>query len=556
MDFTQFSLLLVVAAFSGIIAKRLKQPLLVGYLFAGFVLAYLGLLKDHQLVDSLGKIGVALLLFLVGLDMNLKELPTIGKVAIYTGIGQIVFTSFFGFILGMILGFSVLASIYIALAVSFSSTIIIVKLLSEKNTLDSLYGKISVGILLVQDFVAIAILIFLAGVDKGGIRLSDFFIILLKAVILFAVVWFLSKKVLPKFFEKHIVTSPDLTFIVSIAWALGLSSFVAGSFGFSLEIGGFLAGLALSNLPEHLEISSRTRPLRDFFLTLFFMSLGANLLIDNFSEMIFPAVILSTLVLVGKPIIVMGILGFMKFKKRTSFLASVAVAQISEFSLVVVAMGVSLGHIEKNYLALTVIVAAITMTISTYLILDAEKIYVKIKDMLSIFERRNPMDLIYLRGEKFKDHIVLVGCLRTGLRLIPFFKKKNIPYVVVDFNPDVYDRLTADNNPVIFGDITDAEILEATQMENAKLVISTINGLSDNLIVLEYIKRMKNKPLSLFTTVTRRNALKLYEKGADYVIVPEIVAGEHIRNLLKIYGLSGKRLKKAGQNHFNRLLYT
>lgn len=556
MDFSQISLLLVVAAFSGIVVKRFKQPILIGYLFAGFVLATTGILKDHQLVDNLGKVGVALLLFLVGLEMNIRELPTIGRVALFTGIGQIVFTFSIGLVIGLLLGFDFVVASYIAIAVSFSSTIIIIKLLSEKNTLNSLYGKISVGFLLVQDFVAILILIFLAGAGRGGMGGLDFLLIFIKAVGLLGAVWFLSKKILPRLFEKFVATSPELIFIVSIAWALGLSSLVAGPLGFTLEIGGFLAGLALSNLPEHLEIGARTRPLRDFFLTLFFLSLGANLVVDDISKVFLPAVIFSTLVLIGNPLIVMSILGFMRFKKRTSFLSSIAVAQISEFSLIVVAMGVSLNHLQKEHLALTVMVAAITMTISTYLILGAEKVYTKIKDKLSVFERKNPKDLYYLKEEVFNDHVVLVGCLRTGARLLPFFKKNNIPYVIVDFNPEIQKRLAAGNHPVIFGDITDPEILEAAQVDKARLIISTIDGLSENLVILERLSGLRKKPLSLFTTVTRSNALKMYEKGADYVVVPEVVAGDHIRNLLKIYGIRSERLRKAGRNHFNRLIFS
>lgn len=556
MDFSQISLFLVVAAILGILVKKLKQPVLIGYLFAGFILAALGVFKDRGLVDGLGKLGVALLLFLVGLEMNVRELPTIGRVALFTGVGQILFTFTIGFLTSNLLGFDQVTSAYLAIAVSFSSTIIIVKLLSEKNTLNSLYGKISVGFLLVQDFVAILILVVLAGFAKGGMEFIDFGLVFIKAAALLLSIWFLSKRILPIIFEKYVANSPELLFIASIAWALGISSLVAGPLGFTLEMGGFLAGLSLSNLPEHLEIESRTRPLRDFFLTLFFLSLGANLVIDDVASVLFPSIILSTLVLVGNPLIVMSILGFLRFKRRTSFLASVTVAQISEFSLIVVAMGVTIGHLQSSSMALVVMIAAITMTLSTYLILGAEKIFPKIRKYLGFFERDNPMDLVYLREEKFNKHVVLVGYLRTGIRLLPYFKKKKLPYLIVDFNPEIHKNLTANNHPVIFGDITDPDILEAAQIGSAKLVISTIDTLSDNLAILEHIKRLNSKPVTIFTSITRENALKMYEKGADYVVVPEIVAGDHIRNILRIYGIRSERLKKVGQNHFSRLIYT
>ena len=555
MDFSQIAILLSTAAIFGILVKRLRQPILIGYLFAGFLLAVTGLLKDNTLVEGLGKVGVALLLFLVGLEMNVRELPTVGKAAFYTGIGQIVFTFGVGMLLGILLGFNLVTSSYLAIAVSFSSTIIIVKLLSEKNALGSLYGKISVGFLLVQDFVAIVILIFLSGFGRGGIEFADLSSLAIKALLLLATLWILSKKILPNLFEKYVANSSELLFIVSIAWALGLSALVT-KIGFTLEIGGFLAGLALSNLPEHLEIASRTRPLRDFFLTIFFLGLGSNLVVGNLSEILLPAIIYSLLVLVGNPIIVMIVMGFLRFKRRTSFLASVTVAQISEFSLIVVAMGYSLGHISQSHVALTVTIAAITMTMSTYLILGADKLYLKIKDKLKVFERKNTQEISLLKDEVLEDHIVLVGCYRTGYRLLSLFKKKNISFVIVDFNPEVYKKLTAENYPVIFGDIADPEILEAVSLDKAKLIISTIDGLTDNLVLLEYIRKLAKKPLSIFTASTRTNALKFYESGANYVIVPDVVAGDHIRHIIKTYGFSGDKLAKVGKNHFNRLIFT
>jgi len=555
MDFSQIAILLSTAAIFGILVKRLRQPILIGYLFAGFLLAVTGLLKDNTLVEGLGKVGVALLLFLVGLEMNVRELPTVGKAAFYTGIGQIVFTFGVGMLLGILLGFNLVTSSYLAIAVSFSSTIIIVKLLSEKNALGSLYGKISVGFLLVQDFVAIVILIFLSGFGRGGIEFADLSSLAIKALLLLATLWILSKKILPNLFEKYVANSSELLFIVSIAWALGLSALVT-KIGFTLEIGGFLAGLALSNLPEHLEIASRTRPLRDFFLTIFFLGLGSNLVVGNLSEILLPAIIYSLLVLVGNPIIVMIVMGFLRFKRRTSFLASVTVAQISEFSLIVVAMGYSLGHISQSHVALTVTIAAITMTMSTYLILGADKLYLKIKDKLKVFERKNTQEISLLKDEALEDHIVLVGCYRTGYRLLSLFKKKNISFVIVDFNPEVYKKLTAENYPVIFGDIADPEILEAVSLDKAKLIISTIDGLTDNLVLLEYIRKLAKKPLSIFTASTRTNALKFYESGANYVIVPDVVAGDHIRHIIKTYGFSGDKLAKVGKNHFNRLIFT
>lgn len=555
MDFYSISLFLVVAAVFGIIAKFLKQPVLIGYLFAGLALAYLGLIRDTEGLEALGKIGIALLLFLVGLEMNIRELPTLGKVAMFTGLGQIIFTSILGFLISLLLGYGIIPSVYIAVALTFSSTIIIVKLLAEKGDLGSLYGKIAIGFLLVQDFVAILILMFLAGLKQGDASVLQFLFIGVKALLLLGVVWFLSKKILPYIFNKFVATSPEVMFVGSIAWALGVSALVGGPLGFSFEIGGFLAGLALSNLPEHLNIASKTRPLRDFFLTIFFLVLGSQLLIHDIGSIVFPAIIFSLFILIGNPLIVLIIMGVMKYKKRTSFLASVTVAQISEFSFILMAMGYSLGHFGEKEVAVVVLVGVVTMTASTYLILGADKIYLKIKKYLSIFERKNSREEVLVTEADLDNHVVLIGGGRTGKSLITYLKKTRTPFIVVDYNPKVFSNLAAEKISVILGDVDDSDVLDLAKIEKARLVISAAPTIHDNLALLEYVKNLKIKPLVIVKAGTRDEALKLYEAGAAYVLLPEIIAGEYLRHIFVSHGLGEARIKRMGKGHFNRLVY-
>ncbi|MFV1917401.1 MAG: cation:proton antiporter [Patescibacteria group bacterium] len=556
MEFSQISILLVVAGVFGLIARFLKQPLLIGYLFAGLFLGFTGLITDAEVFSGLGQIGVALLLFLLGLEMNIRELPSIGKVAILTGIGQITFTSIIGFLIASALGFGLLPAIYIAIALTFSSTIIMVKLLSEKKDLGSLYGRIAVGFLLVQDFVAVIILMFLAGLGEGGRSPGEYVVIVVKAFILFGLTWTLSKKVLPNLFERLVAHSQELLFIVSIAWALGVASFVAGPLGFTLEIGGFLAGLALSNMPEHLQIAARTRSLRDFFLTIFFLLLGTQLLVPGAIIGLLPsAVLLSAFVLIGNPIIVLIIMGFLGYKKRTSFLAGLTVAQISEFSFILMAMGQGLGHLDSSDTTLVILVGVITMTVSTYLILEADRIYLKIKKYLGVFERKKTKEAAFIMPRNLSGHVVLVGAHRSGKTLSAYFQRKNTDFLVVDFNPKVFDRLTAAKIPVIFGDINDVEIMEAASLDKARTVISTISNFTDNLTLLEHLRKIKPRQVSVFTAQSREDAIKLYESGATYVVVPQIVAGDFIRHLFEIPGMGKSRLGKMGKSHFNRLLF-
>ena len=554
MGLTEISILLASAAGIGIVARILKQPLLVGYLFAGALLTFFGVVKDQAALASMGRIGIALLLFLVGIEMNLRELPSLGKVALLTGIGQILFTSFFGFLIALFLGFGIVPAMYIAVALTFSSTIIIVKLLSEKGDLGSLYGKIAVGFLLVQDFVAVVILMFLSGIGKGGFGLGNFLIIGIKAIVLFVAVWFLSKKVLPSVFEKIVGTSSELLFITSIAWALGIAALIGGPLGFSFEIGGFLAGLALSNLPEHLGVAAKTRPLRDFFLTIFFLYLGTQLLISDFGAILTPAIIFSLFVLIGNPLIVLIIMGVMRYKKRSSFLASVTVAQISEFSFILMAVGASMGHLSQSHVAIVIVVGVITMTISTYLILYSEKIYLRLKNALGLFERENTQEQAFEKEISYSDHIVLVGCNRVGMTILPYLKKKKILTLVIDHNPKVFNTLTADNIPTLLGDIEDPDILDKTQLNKAQLVISSIPYLGDNLILLEYIRHLSRRPAVILKAQGKADAVKLYESGASYVIIPDVIAGEFLRHVFVSHGINEQRIKKMGKSHFKRLL--
>lgn len=555
MSFSEISLLLVIAGGFGVIARFLKQPLLIGFLFAGLLLNYLGFIKDHTLLDNMGKIGVTLLLFLVGMDMNIREIPSIGKTALTAGLAQIIITSFLGFLLSLVLGFSFVSAIYIAVALTFSSTIIILKLLSEKDDLNSLYGKIAVGVLLVQDLVVILILMFLAGFELGNFGLSTVFLLIFKVSLLFGLVWYLSKDILPKIFNKLVGNSQELLFTVSIAWALGLATLVGGPLGFSFEIGGFLAGLALSNLPDHLGITSKTKSLRDFFLTIFFVTLGSQLLFTGIGPLLPKVIIFSIFVLIGNPLIVIIIMGLMGHKSRTSFQASVSIAQVSEFSFILMAMGKSLGHVSESDLALVIFVGAITMIGSTYLILGSEKIYAKLKDLLKFFERKKTKESIFVNEINFIDHVVLVGCDKIGNTVLPYFRRHNIDTVIIDFDPNVFSRLSAENYNVLLGDVTDPDILEPARLAESKIVICTIPNLEENLSILNIIKTYNKKPIFIATASSKQDSILLYEEGADYVLNPDLIAGEFLRHLFLNHGFSLNRISKMGKSHFNRLVF-
>ena len=551
MDFSQIALLMVVAASMAMIAKLLKQPMIVGYLFAGVILSAFGFVSDKHTLQELGQVGVSLLLFSVGLEMNMKEILSLGKSAFVSGIAQVILTTVLGFLFVYTLGFSIIPAFFIAFSLTFSSTIVVIKLLSEKNELQTLSGRLTLGFLLVQDLIAVFSLIFLSAFSEGGLNSLSIVLLIAKSALLFGILFLLSKYVLSHAFEKFNESSSELLFVVSIAWALGLSALVGGPLGLSLEIGGFLAGLSLSNLPANLQISGKTRNIRDFFLTIFFFVLGTDIVVGEISQIIVVALLLSLFVLISNPLVQFLTLSLLGYKKKVSFTSGLSIAQVSEFSLIFIILAKSLGFVGDREVSIVILVAVITMLGSTYLILYTEKIYQKVKGFLSLFERKSMDVSVQSKFSDLSGHVVLVGADRTGMVLISRLKK-NFSFVVVDYNPKIINSLSEQKIPCVFGDINDEDIQKAVNLDKASLVISTSSHLHDSLVLLKNINSMKERPKIILKAKSKSDAIALYENKATYVLIPEVLSGEHIRHLLKNYGFS-ERLNKVGKSHHNRL---
>ena len=543
--FGELALVVVIAAALGVLAHMLKQPTLVGYLLAGFIIGPFGYLKlvNLDIVHVLAEVGIALLLFMIGLEMNprmnFREFREFGKPAVYTGVGQIFFTFIAGFFLVMYLGFGMLASAYISIALTFSSTVIVVRLLSEKKDLNSLYGKIVIGFLLVQDFFAILALIFLAGLSRLAVDASVWGVILsvflsfLKGGALLAASIFLSRRVFPRILDA-LGRSQEALFLFSIAWGLGLAALMATPWiGFSIEIGGFLAGLALASSITHFQIAGHIKPIRDFFVMLFFVALGAQLVVGNFAEISYSATVLSLFVLIGNPLIVMFIMAFLGYRSRTSFLASLTVAQISEFSLILAALGLRLGHLDERAVSLVTFVGIITITISSYFILHGSAIYEFMKRGLKFFEWRRGVAEKSGGAAPHANHVVLVGAHRMGSNIMAALKAVGEPFVVVDFDPLIVEALIKKNVPVIYGDITDEEIQELAGIGRARVIISTGPDAKDSAILLALLKRENPGAIIVLTAETEWEAKRFYEGGADYVILPHFVGGLQIAQAIK-----------------------
>jgi Kef-type K+ transport system membrane component KefB len=534
--FLEITVVIGLATLLAVFFRFFKQPPIIAYVLTGIIMGPLGIVSLHntEVLDAMAQFGITFLLFMLGLELRLDDLKSVGKVAALAGFGQVIITGVVGFGLSVLLGFTPLASVYISIALAFSSTIIIVKLLSDKRDINSLYGRITVGILLVQDFVAIFALIILAGLhgDGGSISPLSLTITIVKGICLIAAIAGLSKTILPKII-KHISHSSELLFLFSLAWVFGLAAFVSSSWvGFSIEIGGFLAGLSLSNSVQHFQIASRIRSLRDFFITIFFITLGMEMVFSDTTKIIFPAIVLSLFVLIGTPIVVLIVMGFLGFKRRTSFLTGITLAQISEFSLIVIFIGNQLGHVPDSVVTLITLVGITTFISSTYLILYGNVLYKRLHSWLRFFEKRSVIENMGRTDKELMDHTVLIGANRAGEHILEALLKKKHEVIVVEFDPEIVSQLKSENIPVLFGDIADIEIQEAAQIKEASLIISTISDSHDNLILLESLKKLHKKPHTIILAQDKDDALDLYRHGAEYVVIPHFSGGMHVSEII------------------------
>jgi Kef-type K+ transport system membrane component KefB len=530
-ELLQIAVIILVAAVLGVLARLFRQPLILAYLATGALAGYLNFLNlgNRTTLEVFADLGIMFLLFLVGLEINYTSLRLVGRPSVIVGLGQIIFTAGIGYFIARFLDFGIIASLYIATALTFSSTIIIVKLLSEKKDLGSLYGKISVGVLLIQDIVAILILIALAGMQSGDFSWWNPALFAAKGIAVFGFVLWLGRKILPFVFDRA-ARSSELLFLISLAWLFLLVTLIS-RIGFSIEIAGLLAGLALANSSEHFQIASKIRPLRDFFILIFFVLLGASLASSKLIGIGWPVVVFSLFVLIGNPLIVLVLMGLMGYRKRTSFLTGLTVAQISEFSLVLAALGYKLGHLTLPEVSLITAVGIITITLSTYLILYGDKIFRRLTGVLSIFERRRLKE-DWAPGEGFRKPIILIGAHRTGQSIM-----LNLPLddlLVIDFDPEIIELLRKHRVDYLFGDIGDEEILTKANLGSAKLVISTSPDLEDNLALLEALDKLDRRPKTILRAETEKDAELLYSRGADYVLLPHFTSGQYLGKTIAV----------------------
>lgn len=536
--FFQLAAVLTTCSVLGLLVLRLKLPLVVGYLLAGVALSAFMPIDLHELAvfKFLPELGIALILFLIGMELDLREIKALGAPIIVGSLGQIFISTFAGFAIAGFLGFSQVESLYMGLGLAFSSTIVIIKLLLEKRELSSLYGKLALGMVLLEDLVAILVLMGISvgsSVFSTGLQNSmPLVTLLLKAIGLFFLTFILSRFVLERIFDA-VAKSVELLFLTAITWCFLFTTLAVWA-GFSVVIGAFLAGVALASSPYSLQIEGKVKPLRDFFLTLFFVYLGTEAHVQDFVTY-WPAILAFTLcALIAKPIIVMLVLGAFGFRKHTFFHTAISLSQISEFSLVVLLVGLTAGIVSPAALSVMAAVAVISMIISSLAITYSNKLYRIFAPYIGFFQHGKFTHEMEVRmEEEAYDHIIIIGAHRVGGPIVNYLSKTNIPFLVIDFNPRVVQQLRERNIKVIYGDIDDPEVLESIHIDKAKLIISTSQDHEDNAFLLEEMNRRKIRAKVIVRATDREEEKEFRKMGADYVILPEKVSGDFLVTQLK-----------------------
>ncbi len=539
--------IIILATALGFLVRLFKQPLIPAYIITGILIGpvVFGLIKNQELIASLSEIGVAFLIFTAGLEIKFSKLKEVSKTVFTAGLFQVIALFLIAFFVSLSIGFEKYASVYVGLVVAFSSTMIVVKLLSDKREINSLHGRIIIGILLLQDIIAIVALAVLSS-DLSLVNIA----IMLGKALLFGVVAILMVGIMNPVFKVS-AKNHDILLLVSVSF---LFLFILASFavGLSLIIGAFFAGVALANSDYKTEIIGKISSLREFFSVMFFVALGMQLRLIS-EQFILLFFILLILVMVVKPILTMFSIRILGYKKRTSFLTGNALAQTSEFSLIIVTLGFASGYISEGLFSTLVLLTIVTMTLTTYLIGYEKKISKFIDWPLNILNKIHTRkeELEYL-GYDGKE-IIIFGCHRMGSLFLKEFENEKKQVFVVDYNPEIIQSLIAKKIPCIYGDYATEEIFEKLNIRKAKFVISTIPDFDENIVLIKKIKRYNSKAIIFVVAERISEALDLYKKGADYVIMPQVLGGQKAFEVMKKVKNDKFEIKEIRKAHLKYL---
>ncbi|MBI2136081.1 cation:proton antiporter [Candidatus Woesearchaeota archaeon] len=546
-------LIIIVSTLIGFVIKFFKQPMIFGYMLAGLILGphIMGKIVSQDTILGLSELGITFLLFIVGLEFNLKKLKEVSSVVFFGGSIQVAATTAAGILISLWLGFKFIEATYFGLIIALSSTLVVVKWLADKKEIDTLHGRIAIGILIIQDIVAIIALTFFSNINNFSF--AGLGIAMLKGIVLVLSAYILNRPLqkifafASKFGELLFISSLSLCFIFA---------FIAQYLGFSISIGAFIAGIMIANLPYSLELIGKIKSIANFFTVLFFASLGLQLSIPSISKIVVPVIVMLAVVLIIKPLITIFAVKIFGYKSKTAFLSGVSLAQTSEFSLIIAALGVAQGHISQEIFAMTILLAVITIGASSYLIKYGNLIYYKIGKYIFLNERMHATkheETEEHSGEKISSDIIIFGYEGVDHGLLERFKAMKKSITVVDLEPDVIRRLKSTSICCIYGDPSEFEIINKLALENSEVIISTVHDVVSNLHLIKKTREVNKKAIIISAANRIKESLELYEAGADYVVLPHLLGESQVSVVVENFSKDINTLIAQKLKHIDEL---
>jgi len=527
--FYEIAALLVLAAGIGFIGLKLRQPLVVSFIAVGIIAGQSGLDMVHsaESIGLLSELGIAVLLFLVGLKLDIGLIRNLGPAALIIGLGQIILTLAGGFGLAMLIGFSQLDALLIAVGLCFSSTIIIVKLLSDKREIESLHGRIALGVLIVQDIIVVIAIIILTGLSSTDSGIVGGLIgILWPAGLMLFGVWAFIRMIANRL-TKQLAQTPELLLCFAIGWAALLAS-LGHYLGLGKELGGLLAGICFASTPYREAIAARLASLRDFLLLFFFISLGTQFNLHDAADVTLPASLLIIFVLLGKPLLVYVLTSRHHYERRTRLLASITLGQISEFSLIFLGLAIKLGATSQEVLDVMMLVALASIAISSSMITYSHKLVEFLESlMIKSGGATKTTELGASPALLKKADVIIFGLGRYGLAVARTLQAQGLRVMGIDFNPTAIGYAGDVGIKCIFGDATDREFLSSMPLDSANWIISATPDHEQDaahedprLLLLHNLQSRAFAGRIAVTAQTEETAIAMGDAGADLVLMP------------------------------------
>lgn len=548
--YSELSLVIAIGAAIALLMHGLRQPLIIGYIFTGIMAgpAALGIVHSDAAFNGLSTIGIALLLFIIGLDLSPRVFFRLRRTILFTTTLQVLVTSGLGFLLARNMDFGRMESAVIGLSLALSSTIIIVKLFNDKRETTRLYAQVVIGVLIIQDlFVTVGKFGLAARTTDGT---AEAVTRLMGIGLLVTALLYLTSRTIVPYLTKVIESSKEILLLFALGWGLGIA-LLFEEVGFSIEIGALFAGISLAHLPYSREMASRLKPLRDFFIVVFFITLGQLVIPEKLPEVMPAVLVLSGFVLVVKPLIALISMGLLGYTKRTSFKVAMALGQISEFSLVFVTAAVHTGLARESVATTITMVAIITFSVSTYLIKYDNVLFNLLEKRLRLFERK--VTKLEQRYTAQSFPIMLFGYRRGSHEFIKTFKRMGKRFMIVDYDPDIVESLERIHEHYVYGDATDSEFLDEIQLQKAKLVVSTISDFKSNEFLITWLAAHNPAAVFVCSANSATQASELYNHGASYVMMPHYVGTEKLSAFIKKNGFSKTEFKQYREKHLTYL---